>query len=211
MNVPKLLGGELGSPKTTAGWSKSLGGLPAFSSQHINHYYHEVNRKHMGTSSVVKKHFTRGEQLLEEKFISLNSMLVKQDSSYFCVKGMCSASLRKKNRYVTIALWKSDASVAFAFCQCEEGSTGTCSHCFAMMKLLARWVLDKKNFIPEEKACTAKQCEWSVSQRTGKVVKNPIMDTPILRPNPNPNPRNFDFKLNTIYYASNIWEIFLHA
>ena len=50
----------------------------------------------------------------------------------------------------------------------------SCSHAFAVMKLMAKWVIDKINNIPEPKACTSKPCAWSVPQNRERLEKSPI-------------------------------------
>ena len=55
-----------------------------------------------------------------------------------------------------MALSKVDGSVSYAYCQCPAGKVGTCPHMFAVMKLVAKWAIDKLTKIPEIKACTSK-------------------------------------------------------
>ena len=102
------------------------------------------------------KHFRRGEQLLEENFIDIASIYSKQSDTLFCLKGVCAASLKKQNRWTFMALSKVDGSVSYAYCQCPAGKVGTCPHMFAVMKLVAKWAIDKLTKIPEIKACTSK-------------------------------------------------------
>ena len=120
---------------------------------------------------MVKKHFERGSQLLEESFISVDSVYVKEVDSLYCIKGVCTASLKKKDRWVATALFKDTADIEFAFCQCSAGKTGTCSHTFALMKLLAKWVLDNLTGVPKEVTCTSKRCYWSVPQGRYRTTK----------------------------------------
>ena len=53
-----------------------------------------------------------------------------------------------------MVLSKVDGSVSHAYCQCPAGKVGTCSHMFAVMKLVGKWAIDKLTKIPEIKACT---------------------------------------------------------
>ena len=50
------------------------------------------------TKSKKIENFQRGQQFLEENFIDVNSILSKQNNKYFSVKGICSASLKQKDR-----------------------------------------------------------------------------------------------------------------
>ena len=63
-----------------------------------------------------------------------------------------SKSLDSLSQIVFVALAKVEGLVAYAYSQCPAGRVGTCSHAFAVMKLVAKWVIDKINKIPEPKA-----------------------------------------------------------
>ena len=171
---PNVLKNDLGEIKSIAGWSKSLMGLPTFNTSNIKKYYEHINKVIAKKSSIVKKHFERGSQLLEESFISVESIYAKDTENLYCLKGICAASLKKKDRWVTIAISKNTANIEFAYCQCTAGKTGTCSHAFALMKLVAKWVLDNKSEVPDEVACTSKLCYWSVPQSRDRTRKVPI-------------------------------------
>ena len=41
------------------------------------------------------------------------------------------------------------------------------------MKLVAKWLIDKINKIPEPKACTSKPCSWSIPQSRERLEKSP--------------------------------------
>ena len=81
-----------------------------------------------------------------------------------------------------MAFSKVDGSVSYAYCQCPAGKVGTCSHMFAVMKLVAKWAIDKLTIIPEIKACTSKPCTWSVPQSRGKLFKSPILEILLISP-----------------------------
>ena len=81
-----------------------------------------------------------------------------------------------------MALTKADGSVAYGYCQCPTGRVGACSHAFAVMKLVAKWVIDKINKIPEAKACTSKPCAWSIPQCRKRLEKSPISSLKIFSP-----------------------------
>ena len=71
----------------------------------------------------------------------MNSILSKQNDKYFSVKGICSASLKQKDRWVFIVIQKSTGDIEFATCQCPAGRAGTCSHSYAVSKVIAKWVI----------------------------------------------------------------------
>ena len=128
------------------------------------------------------KHFRRWEQLLEEHFTGIASICSKQSDTLFCLKGVCAASLKKQNRWTFMALTKVDGSVLYAYIQCPTGKVGTCSHMFAVMKLVAKWAIDKLTKIPEIKACNSRPCTWSVPQSRGKLFKSLISEILLISP-----------------------------
>ena len=152
--LPEYLKCELLSLNSKIGWSKCLEGLPAFSAEKIDAYALNVNSNFFPKSTKVKKHLSRGEMFLEKQYIDLSSIHSKQSIELFCVKGVCAASMKKIDRWIFIAIKKLDGSVMYAFCECPAGKTGTCSHAFAMMKLVAKWVVEKLKTVPNIKACT---------------------------------------------------------
>ena len=103
----------------------------------------------LSKSTVLKKYFSLGEQLLEEQYVDIGSIFNKQSDDFFCFKGVCETSLRKQNRMILVELAKDDGTFAYAYCRCPAGNVGTYSHAFAVMKLVTKWVLDKINKIPE--------------------------------------------------------------
>ena len=116
--------------------------------------------------------------------MDISSIYTKQTSHLFALKGVCTASLKQKNRWIFVALNKTDATIAYAYCECPAGKTGTCSHAFAIMKLVAKWVIDKILNIPEPKACTSRPCAWSIPQSRNRVEKPPISDITLIAPMP---------------------------
>lgn len=136
--------------------------------------YEKVNKTLSKNSTLVKKHFERGEQLLEKQYLDINSIHVKQSDNVFCIKGVCAASLKKVDRWVTVALNIEPCNIYFAYCQCVAGKPGTCSHVLALLKLMTKWVLENLKKIPTPAACTSQQCLWSVPQSRDRVVKSPI-------------------------------------
>lgn len=181
-NVPDILKHELGEIKVLDGWTKSLSHMPVFTSEHINAYYEKVNHSVCQKSTLVKKHFERGEQLLEEQYIDISSIHVKYSDNLFCIKGVCAASLKKVDRWVTVVINTEPCEIYFAYCQCVAGKPGTCSHVFALLKLIAKWVIEKLKDVPIPAACTSRQCLWSVPQSRDRVIKSPIASLNVVSP-----------------------------
>ena len=180
--VPDILKHDVGDIQKLDGWSKKLFNMPTFTIEHIDKYYEKVNNAFSQNSTKVKKHFHRGEQLLEESFLDVGSVVVKENLSLFCIKGVCAASMKNMNRWVTVAISKFPVEVYFAYCQCAAGKPGTCSHVFALFKLLAKWAIEKVSYVPTPVACTSRPCTWSVVQSRGRVVKPAIADLTITAP-----------------------------
>ena len=182
--VPDMLRNELGALKNLAEWTKSLDNLSKFSASNIDNYFYNVSKAVLSTSTMTKKNFNRGEQFLEENYLDLGSIFVKENEHLICLKGICAASLKQRDRWVTIAVRKESGDAEFAFCQFPSGKAGTCSHSFAMMKLIAKWVLDQLKEIPEPKACTEKPCQWSIPQSRGRIEKLDTTNLKIMTPKP---------------------------
>ena len=121
--------------------------MPTFTIEHIDKYYEKVNDAFSQNSTKVKKHSHRGEQLLEEPFLDVGSVVVKKNLSLFCIKGLCAASMNNMNRWVTVAISKFPVEVYFAYCQCAAGKPRICSHVFALFKLVAKWAIEKVNYV----------------------------------------------------------------
>ena len=58
-----------------------------------------------------KKHFQRRAQLLEESFINVNSIVIKEDDNLFCIKAVCATSMKSVNRWITVAINKAPVEV----------------------------------------------------------------------------------------------------
>ena len=131
---------------------------------------------------LIKKNFDRGCQLLEEQYIDLVSVHVKENDSIYLVKGLCAASLKQVDRWVIFALKKSPCQVYFAYCQCPAGTSGTCSHAFAIMKMICKWIAVHRTTVPEAVTCTSKPQYWSIPQSRGRVTKIPIPELNVIAP-----------------------------
>ena len=180
--VPNALKADISNTLDLAGWSKSLEGMPNFTVTNITNYHTCVNNTFCKNSTAIKKHFIRGDQFIEEKFIDTTNIYVKQDDLIFCLKGVAAASLKKANRWVFLAINKNTSDIIYAYCQCPAGRAGTCSHAYALMKLLAKWVVDRLSMVPEAKACTSKPCLWNVPQARDQIEKISVMDLKIKSP-----------------------------
>lgn len=93
--VPDVLKDKLGPLLSTAGWSKSLEGMPMFTAVHIEQYFTTITEKYSKKYTQVKKNFERASQLLAESYIDLDSIYCMDSDNLFCIKGVCAASLKK--------------------------------------------------------------------------------------------------------------------
>ena len=163
-----LVIGNYGSDSN--GWCQSLINLPKISIACIETFYEKSIGTVMHKGTTIKKHFRRGEQFIKERFIDTDHVFTKLNEKYFFIKGICSASMSNKERWVSIALNRDNGEIAYAFCECPSGNGGQCSHCYAMMKLAAQWSLDQLEEIPSL-PCTSKPCQWSVKKGKGRIDK----------------------------------------
>ena len=161
--VPDVFRGELGGIKNPAGWGKSLHGLPVFTKKEVDSFIENVNEKVAGNNAVrIRKQFERGKQLVEENFVDLFRFLTKEDSKYFYVKSLVGASLRQKDRWVSVSIRKDSAEIQFCYCECEAGKSETCSHAYAVLHLLAKWSLEQLTEVPDPVPVTSALCSWNV-------------------------------------------------
>ena len=117
LSVPTAFHYDMANLDSSDGWSKSLNGIPRFTADKIEKHFERVNAAVTSKSSIVKKHFSQGAQLLEEQYVDLNSIFSKQNDSVFCVKGVVAASLKKQTRWVFIAIDKSTADINYGYCR----------------------------------------------------------------------------------------------
>ena len=113
--------------------------MSSFSIEHIDSYSQKIKYYCFIKVEKVKKHFCRGQQLLEENFIDIASIYSKQSDTLFCLKEVRVASL--KNRTVGL-LWHCLKFMTMIR-QCPAEKVGTSSHMFSVMKLVAKWAIDK--------------------------------------------------------------------
>ena len=172
--VPVVFRGELGALKNPARWGKSLSGLPVFTKKKIDVLYRMLVGAPWETATKIKKHFERGKQLVNENFVDLLRFVVKEDNDCFYVKGLVAANLRQKDRCVSVSITKSSAE--FCYCECEAGKSGTLSHDYAVLHMLAKWSLEQLNEVPDPVPITSRLCTWNVPQARGRVDKPKLTD-----------------------------------
>ena len=81
-----------------------------------------------------------------------------------------------------IVIQKSTGDIEFATCQCPAGRVGTCSHSFAVPKVIAKSVIDRVTIIPQQRDCTSRACVWFVPQSRSRLEKHSINDLGIKSP-----------------------------
>ena len=67
----------------------------------------------------------------------------------------------------------SKEQIAGCYWQFPAGKAGMCSHAYAMMKTVAKWVIDRLKIIPEDMACTSKPYVWNVPQARRRASEYP--------------------------------------
>ena len=69
------------------------------------------------------------------------------------------------------------------YCSCKAGQGGFCNHIYALLELMAQFVLDKLDNIPLQLPYTSRSCGWSVPNvRRMDVAKETVMETTIKKP-----------------------------
>ena len=135
--------------------------------------------KASGKTGKTKK---RADNLLFDNF--LDSITCCYDTSFFYIKAICSASYTK-NQYhqLSCSLSRSSAKIMYGYCSCKAGQGGFCNHIYALLKLMAQFVLDKLDNIPLQLPCTSRPCGWTVPNvRRMDVAKQTVMETTIKKP-----------------------------
>ena len=202
--LPEILKDKLGPLKSTAGLTKSLELLPKVTIIDVENYMRFITSKHSTKFSQIKKNFDRASQFISESYFDMDSIHIMNTDEFFIVKGICAASLKKLDRWITVAITKSNNKVEFAYCHCPAGKGGTCSHSFGLMKLCAKWVIEGRKEIPSDVACTSRSCVWSVPKSRGRVNKEPIAS---LKPftstktKPKTSTKKMKERLSTLYDA----------
>ena len=121
-----------------------------------------------------------------QKNILIGTVFVfsKENDQYFFLKATCSASKKPTSYCLSLAISKFSKEIVYAFCECPAGSGGLCSHSFALMKLAAKWSIDRLHYIPSETSCTAKPCQWSQRKTLSHVdQKQPLSYIPMKKKN----------------------------
>lgn len=164
------------------GWTKILDNLPPISNTEIDAFHINASRNIMESSTTIKKVHKRGEQFLQEKYIDNDTVFTKQNVAYFFLKGKCSASKKKLEYNLSLAIAKTSKEIAYAFCDCPSGNGGLCHHCFAFMTLVAGWSVKRLTYVPNEAACTAQPCQWSQRKTIAHLdQKQPLSNIPMKR------------------------------
>ena len=125
------------SKDISSGWTRSLEQMPVFTAREISSYFEESNKYIFKSSTTITKNFARGSQFVAESFIDVDQIGTKFDDDYFYMKVLCVASLRSKNKWVSLALNRKTGKIEHATCFCEAGAGGLCSHFYALMRLTA--------------------------------------------------------------------------
>ena len=142
-----------------------------------------VNKTFITKFKKIDKRFQGWQQFLEKKKLLIwTSILSIQNGKYFSVKGICSTSLKQKDKIVFFVIQEPTGNIEFPTCQCPAGRAGTCSHSCAISKVIAKWVVDRVTIILEQRACTSKPCAWSLLQSKGCLEKHSINDLEIKSP-----------------------------
>ena len=137
--IPETFRGQLGELKNLAEWGKSLSRLPSFTNKEIEAFVEKVNKSMFGDKVTnVKRNFERGIQLVKENFVDLFRFMVKDDARFVYIKSLVGASLKQEDRWVSASIHKSSGAVEFCHCQYKAGKSGTCSHAYAVLHLLAQ-------------------------------------------------------------------------
>ena len=145
-------------------------------------YFERINKTFAPVSTLVKKNFKRGSQFVEEMCPDVSSIYIQQSEDLYVVKGLCAASLKKVDRWVVFCLKKNPCEIYFGYCQCPAGTAGTCSHGFALMKMVTKWIAEGQTNVPESVPCTSKLQVWSIPQSRGRVHKISVPEIRITSP-----------------------------
>ena len=93
--IPSELKTEICALKCLDGWGKVLVGIPrSFSSEHMI-YFERINKTFAPVSTLVKKNFKRVSQFLEETYLDVSSIYIKQSEDLYVVKGLCECQFKK--------------------------------------------------------------------------------------------------------------------
>ena len=116
----------------------------------------------------------RAENLLFDNF--LDSIWCSCDNGYFYLKGICSASYtctKSQLHQLSCCLSQGESEIKYAYCTCKAGNGEFCNHVYALLKLVAQFVLNRLDDVPQQLPCTSRPCGWTVPQvRKMEVKKN---------------------------------------
>ena len=118
---------------------------------------------HLGKLARPKK---RADNLIFDSF--LDNIECLNTAKFFYIRSICSASYSKgKFHKLSCAFENNTAAVLHAYCTCVAGKGGFCNHIYALLKMLAQFVLDDLSEIPGKLPCTSRPCGWTVFMTKG--------------------------------------------
>ena len=120
-----LIKGKYG--KDDDGWSQSEVDLPSIPGVEIDQCFEETTRAVIQQGTKITTHLNFGEQFLAARYFDSDYVFTKFNESYFFIKGICSAGLKKDECWANLALSRKDNKVSYAFCECPSGN-GTSVH-----------------------------------------------------------------------------------
>ena len=64
------------------------------------------------------------------------------------------------------------------YCTCKDGNGRFCNHVYAQLKLVAQFILNRLDNVPQQLTCTYRPCWWTVPQVWKmKEKKDSVMDS----------------------------------
>ena len=117
--------------------------LPAISDNEIKRYHQTASERVLKSATNISKPFQRGEAFVGEKYIDVDTVFTKETPTIFMMKAICSASKKQTEYTISLSLDKVNKAIMHAYCECPAGSGGLCGHSYGLMKLAAKWSIDR--------------------------------------------------------------------
>ena len=154
--------------------SKNLKHMPKLTVREIESFFEKS-----GKTGKTKK---RADNLIFDSF--LDNIECLNTANFFYIRSICSASYSKgKFHKLSCAFQNHTAAILHAYCTCVAGKGGFCNHIYALLKMLAQFVLDDLSEIPGKLHCTSRPCGCTVPQvRKLNIQKQTIMETTVKKP-----------------------------
>ena len=154
--------------------SKNLKHMPKMTVREIESFFEKS-----GKTGKTKK---RADNIIFDSF--LDNIEFLNTANFFYIRSICSASYSKgKFHKLSCAFQNHTAAILHAYCTCVAGKGGFCNHIYALLKMLAQFVLDDLSEIPGKLPCTSRPCGWTVPQvRKLNIQKQTIMETTVKKP-----------------------------